>query len=152
MMSYACSIDDQNTIMRNTVNDYYKVYQERSDFEKFLSFYDDDIAFEDIILGEKVRGKSDFTNFFDWSNPSFAKTDSLALLITDQVIDKNQVVTKGYFTPFIWGDSLFEAMHFTTLLTFNQKGKIQKQVDWINYPNNLVDYHKRKNANDWLLK
>ncbi|MEM8909394.1 MAG: nuclear transport factor 2 family protein [Bacteroidota bacterium] len=134
------------------VDAYYAVYQARSDFQHFLSFYDEQLVFEDLILGERHLGKKDFAEFFDWNNSNFSKIDSVALKIEEQIVEKNRVVTKGHFTPFRWGDFTFEAMHFTTILTFNEAGKIQRQVDWINYPNNLVDYNKRNNANRWIVE
>ena len=42
-------------------------------------------------------------------------------------------------------------MHFTSILYFNESGKITKQIDWINYPNNLLDNNSRANSNRWLL-
>ena len=143
--------NEQKVNIAPIVQDYYKVYQDRNDFQRFLAFYDDNIVLEDIILGEKMEGMLAFKRFFDWGNPNFSKTDSLTLIIKDQIIKGNTAVTSGYFTPFIWGDTTFEAMYFNTILTFNAGGKIQKQVDWINYPNGLVDYNKRKNSNQWIL-
>ena len=35
-------------------------------------------------------------------------------------------------------------------LSFTEQGQIMHQVDWINYPGNLLNYNNRKNANDWL--
>ena len=142
----------ENLLIQEKTKEYYRTYQERSDFQKFLSFYDDHVVMEDIILGERKNGKKEFADFFDWSNPDFSKTDSLALIITNQLFQENQVLTQGYFTPFKWGEQHFEAMHFTTILTFNAKGKIIKQVDWINYPSTLINYEKRKNSNEWIPK
>ncbi|WP_136467933.1 hypothetical protein [Flagellimonas onchidii] len=86
----------------------------------------------------------------DWNNPNFQKIEKDALVIYDQIIDKNKVVTRGYFTEFLWDGARFEAMHFITILTFNNSGKIIKQIDWINYPSNLIDYEKRRNSNEWI--
>ena len=149
LLLFSCQ---QENNIEKVVKAYYQTYQERNDFQKFLSFYDDNLIMEDIITGERKNGKKEFAEFFDWGNPAFSKTDRFSLIITHQVIQKNQVATQGYFTPFKWGDQHFEAMHFTTFLTFNEAGKIIKQVDWINYPSGLVDYEKRKNSNDWILK
>ncbi|MGH1366338.1 MAG: hypothetical protein ACRBF0_22450 [Calditrichia bacterium] len=92
--------------------------------------------------------KAALAEFFNWDNPGFKKIEVQALIITEQIIDGKKVTTKGYFTPFKWGEARFETMHFTTLLTFNEQGKIIKQVDWINYPTTLLDYNKRKNSNE----
>ncbi|WP_411031209.1 nuclear transport factor 2 family protein [Spongiimicrobium sp. 3-5] len=129
---------------------YYETFQLRKDFQKFLSFYHDDVILEDIVNGDKIEGKRALTAFFDWQNPNFHKSDAVTLVIDHQVFDETTVVTKGYFTPFKWGEHSFEAMHFTTILIFNTSGKIIKQIDWINYPSGLVDYSKRKNSNDWI--
>lgn len=134
------------------VTDYYRVYQERQDFQKFLDFYDEDIVLEDIIAGERTVGSAALSDFFNWENSDFSLVDSFSLVIDNQQINRPQVVTQGYFTPFQWGNQTFPAMYFTTILTFNQANKIVKQVDWINYPNNLLNYENRKNSNDWILE
>ncbi len=146
----ACGSVSQENKIKDTVAEYYEVYQKREDFQQFLDFYSEDIILEDIITGDRKVGKEAFSNFFDWDNPNFEKVDSVALIVTEQFIDGNNAVTKGYFTPFKWGELEFEAMHFTTILIFDESGKIIKHVDWLNYPNNLLDYAKRKNSNDWI--
>ena len=145
----ACSTDKSNKI-ENTVKAYYQVYSERQDFEKFLDFYDDDMILEDMISGDRMIGKEAFRNFFDWGNSNFELLGDSCLIVKEQVIHDNQSITTGYFTPFKWGEYECEPMHFTTILTFNEAGKIIKHVDWINYPSSLIDYDKRKNSNKWI--
>lgn len=132
------------------VDDYYQTYAEREDFEKFLSFYDSSIVLEDMIYGNRVTGIENFRAFFDWPNPNFESKDSVALVVINQVIDENTVVTEGYFTPFSWGGLDVEAMYFTMILTFNEEGKINRHVDWINYPEYLIDNSSKKNSNEWI--
>ncbi|MEX0361811.1 MAG: nuclear transport factor 2 family protein, partial [Allomuricauda sp.] len=129
---------------------FFKVFNKRQDFERFLDFYDDTVVLEDIINGDRIEGKQALRSFFDWSNPDFELLEESSLVVNEITVDDNRVVVSGYFTPFKWGDTEFEAMHFTTLLTLNESGKIIKQVDWINYPSNLVNYNTRKNSNTWL--
>ncbi|TNE49832.1 MAG: nuclear transport factor 2 family protein [Bacteroidetes bacterium] len=121
-----------------------------SGFDAFINFYADTVILEDIITGVRVEGKADLIDFFDWNNPNFSKTQDQVLVLEMLFVDGKQSVAKGYFTPFRWGEHYFEAMYFTTLLTFNESGKIVRQVDWFNYPSNLVDYQNRKNANLWI--
>ena len=147
----SCSTENKSINTDAIVAEYYTTYQKRSDFEKFLHFYDENIILEDIINGDRIIGKAAFADFFNWNNPNFSRTDTTALVIYDQIIEGNKVVTQGYFTEFKWGETTFEAMHFTTILTFNEQGKIIKQVDWINYPASLVDYENRSNANEWII-
>ena len=134
----------------DTTKEYYSTYQERSDFDKFLNFYDENMVLEDIMLGERMVGKAAFASFFDWNNPKFQKLEAIALFVEQQIIQGKHVVTQGYFTSFKWGDTEVGTMYFTTILTFNDNGKIIKHVDWINYPNELVDYRNRKDSNSWI--
>jgi len=144
-----CSFDKNNTIER-IVDDYYKTYNKRQDLDKFIEFYDNHILLEDIINGDRIKGKSALRNFLNWENPNFKILENNSLKITEKIIKENKAVVKGYFTKFQWGENEFESMHFTTILIFNKSDKIIKQVDWINYPNDLVNYDKRKNSNKWI--
>ena len=145
-----CSCSEEESSIDKIVEDYYKTFNKRQDFNKFLSFYDEKIILEDIINGDRVIGKKELRDFFDWNNPNFKSLDSNSLIIENIIIDKNTSVVKGYFSRFQWGHSEFESMHFTTILTFNESKKIVKQVDWINYPTTLVNYNERKNSNEWI--
>ena len=149
IFAFSCSTKTKPDIS-SIAAEYYKTYQQRSDFESFLSFYDENMVLEDIIFGERIEGKASFAEFFDWENPLFTSKDSVALVIERQTIAGYEVVTQGYFTPFSWGDIDVGNMHFTTLLTFNTEGKIIRHVDWINYPNHLINYDKRKDSNSWI--
>lgn len=132
------------------VAEYISTYQKRADFEKFLSFYDKDIILRDMISGEKKEGIEDLKNFFDWNNAKFNLLDTLTFQVETIVIENNNVVIQGYFTPFMWEEARFEAMQFQTMLKFNNDNKIISQIDWINYPSELLDYQNRKNSNAWI--
>ena len=149
-MPIACSTKESELDVPAIAKEYYKVYQKRKDLNKLLSFYDEHIIFKDIINGDLIKGKESLSKFLDWANPNFSMLDTVSLKIVKQTIDKNEVTTRGYFTEFQWGEIKFEAMHFTSILIFNKQGKIIEQIDWINYPSNLIDYNNRKNANKWI--
>ncbi len=149
MLTVSCE-SEQHVPVRDTAGEFFQVYGARSDEERFLGFYADDAMLLDILNGDSISGKQALAVFFDWSNPEFKSLGSQALEVDELIADGNIVVAKGHFTRFQWGDTVFEAMHFTTLLTFDKQGKIIKQVDWINYPSTLVDYGKRKNSNRWI--
>lgn len=148
LIFHACSSTESN--IDKTVENYYQTFNKRQDFEKFLSFYDDKIILEDIINGDRIIGKQALSDFFDWGNPNFKSMNPNYLIIEEKMIHNNISVVKGYFSRFQWGESEFEAMHFTSILTFNKSKKIIKQVDWINYPSTLVNYEERKNSNEWI--
>ena len=149
LLCAACSPLTEQPLQQLT-RDFYSVYSERKDLDQFLSYYAEDAVLEDIINGDRIEGKEALRVFFDWSNPGFKALAKNTLVVEDIITSQNQAVVKGYFTPFGWGEETFEAMYFTTILTFNDADKISKQVDWINYPASLVDYTNRKNANDWI--
>jgi len=132
------------------VDNYQSTHAQRADIVSLMGFYSDEIVLKDMINGEKIEGKPSLEIFFDWNNPAYKKLHSKTLIVEENLFEGNKVVSKGYFTPFKWGETEYEAMHFTTILTFNSSGKIIKQIDWINYPNNLVDYENRKNSNNWI--
>ncbi|BDS11557.1 nuclear transport factor 2 family protein [Aureispira anguillae] len=146
---YSCETAQSNSIEK-TIEEYYQVFNQRQEFERFLDFYDKNIILEDIINGDSIVGKQNLKDFLDWSNPGFERLTENSLVVVDKIIDKNNAVIKGYFTAFKWGGKLFEAMHFTTILTFGKSGKIIKQVDWVNYPSTLINYNERKNSNKWI--
>jgi len=148
LIFHSCSSKEDS--IDKVVEDYYKTFNKRQDFKKFLSFYDEEIILEDIINGDRIIGKKELNNFFDWNNPNFKSLDSNSLIIEDKIIHHNTCVVKGYFSRFQWEQSEFEAMHFTTIITFNKSKKIVRQVDWINYPSTLVNYNERKNSNEWI--
>lgn len=136
--------------LRAVVSDYYAVYAERSDAEAFLSFHADSVELRDYVAGERIQGVEALREFFDWGDPSFRMRDSVALVVQDIVVEANRAVVKGHFTPFAWAGLPFEAMQFTTILTFDAEQRIALQEDWINYPTDLLDYDSRKNSNHWI--
>ncbi len=144
---FRCS-DASEISLEAITEDYYQTYNQRQDIEDLLAFYSDSLVLEDMITGDVIRGKEELKKFFDWSNPNFKLVNANTLIITGKVVGQHQVVVSGHYEPFMWGTSQFEAMHFTTILTFGLSGKITHHKDWINYPNNLLNYEKRKNAND----
>lgn len=148
LIFHSCSSTESS--IDKIVEDYYKTFNKRQDLEKFLSFYDEEIILEDIVNGDRIIGKKELGDFFDWNNPNFKSLDKNSLIIESTIIANNTSVVKGHFSSFQWRNAKFEPMHFTTILTFNERGKIVKQVDWINYPSDLVNYNERKNSNEWI--
>lgn len=140
----------QYTPNKSVVDAYYQTYKERTAWNEFLEFYADDVVLEDFIGGYKIEGKEAFAEFFNWDDERFKKGATNALEIVKQDLSGNTVTTQGYFTPFSWGETQVEAMQFTTILEFNEDGKIIKHTDWINYPDYLIDYSQRVNSNDWI--
>lgn len=134
------------------VDTYIDIYQKRQDFDGFLDLYAEDMILEDMVAGWKIEGKDQFREFFNWPDTRFEKFEPNTFEILSTVVEGNQAVIHGYFTPFRWDSTSVEAMQFTTILDFDEHGKIVKHIDWINYPNYLIDYSKRVNSNEWINK
>ncbi len=147
----SCEETNTRSIQKLTVN-FYEVYAEREDFERLMRFYDESAVLEDPIGGYRMVGKDSIRLFLDWPNPKFNKLEEQALVVEQLLVDERKAVVKGHFTPFTWGEIAVEAMQFTTLLEFNDAGKIVKHTDWINYPNYLINYETRQNSNAWIPK
>jgi uncharacterized protein YutD len=148
---YCCTPRSEVNI-KGITTEFYEIYKDRKNSKRFLEFYSDSIVLEDIVNGDRILGKQSLEKFFDWSNKDFQLVEEKALAVKDIFVAGHVAVVYGYFTPFKWGETEFEAMHFTTQLDFDKEGKIVKQVDWINYPSTLLDYSKRKNSNLWIIK
>lgn len=144
----SCSHKDND--LKAIAEKYYQTYSEHQNFDDFMSFYADSVILKDYMFGEKIIGKTALMDFFNWNNPDLVFKDSLALVIERLVTDESHIVASGYFTSFEWGGSSFESMQFTSILTLNSVNQIILHEDWINYPNNLLDYSNRKNSNNWL--
>lgn len=134
------SINAQS-IIESTVADYIQTYQERTDWEKLVSFYSDTLHFEDINLGLKMEGIEAFKKFYDWPNPDFQKLTPEQLIFKTEaiLIQRNQAIIRGHFEPFIWkGERQEWAGDFVFWLYFNKAGKIVEQLDYVKYPSWII--------------
>ncbi|KZN41388.1 hypothetical protein [Pseudoalteromonas luteoviolacea] len=115
---------------------YVKTYQEREDFDEFLSYYDENVVLEDMLYGIRVNNKRAFGEFFNWAAGDFKiLNNEPTFVLTQQVIDEQQrtIVLYGSFNPFVYNTIQFGPWRFTTLLKINEDGLIYYQQDWINY-------------------
>lgn len=116
---------------------YFQTYAERENWEAFLSFYDNDIYFEDIQFRLVCAGIDSFSQFYDWPNSNFQKVDSMKpILKVEQLItNDSSAIAHGFFDSFYWQNNFISGpWEFTIILNFNSEGKIIRQRDMINYP------------------
>ena len=59
---FSCS--NENNSVNEKVEEFINLYQDRQDFEKFLSLYDKNMVLEDMITGYRVEGRDQFAAFF----------------------------------------------------------------------------------------
>jgi hypothetical protein len=135
LLLHACSVkDNKKHLLQNVVDEYYTVYSERTDFEQFMAFYDDQAQLEDIIYGNSLNNKKEIRTFFAWDKGQFEMLAGKPVLtISKQVIDGRNVITEGYFNQFKYNGQVLGPWLFVIVHQFNDKNKIIKQTDWINY-------------------
>ena len=134
-----------HSIVRQQVESYVDTYAEREDWAKLLSFYSEDIQFEDLTMGLQLDGMEAFKDFYDWPDERFSKLtpDQKHMEVETMVVQDSIAVIKGHFNPFYWDGDLHDWKaekrgQFTIWLFFNEKNKIIRQVDDISYPNSLI--------------
>jgi len=116
------------------IDDYFDTYDKRIDFEHLMSFYDDTATLQDIIYGNDIKGKKQIKKFLAWDQGEFSTfSQNGVLTITDQAIDNNIVITRGYFHAFTFNKQKLGPWRFVMIHEFNDEQKIIKQTDWINY-------------------
>ncbi len=129
--------------VERTARAFFKTYAEREDWDTFLSFYAEDLDFEDAILQIHLDSLEAFKAFYDWPNPEFQKHPDYPEIfrLDDLVVDDSTAVGRGVFFPFYWQDTLF-AMDwdptFTMWLWFDDSLKIRRQIDWIEYSGDVL--------------
>ena len=135
IIGFGCTTTTQNKAdIEAITSDYFNVYKERADFKKLMSFYDKAAQLEDLGYGHHAKSKKEIAQFFAWDDGKFALVKSgPALVIQQQIIEGNKVVTEGYFTEFTYDGQLMGPWRFLIWLEFNDSGKIIRHVDWINY-------------------
>ncbi|MBQ4837383.1 nuclear transport factor 2 family protein [Pseudoalteromonas luteoviolacea] len=127
---------DSELSLNEVVENYIKVYQARSDFERFLAFYSDDVVLEDMLYGYKTTTKQQLGDFFNWNAEQVHVLDSNKTFSVEQTIisqEQGTAVLRGTFNLFSYNGQQLGPWRFTTVLKFNDAGLIYYQQDWINY-------------------
>lgn len=138
--------------LSTVAKDYFNVYSQRIDFERLMSFYDENARFEDIIYGNNLEDKTAIRAFLAWDKGEFKVLSSeRALTVTKQVFWQKMVVTEGYFHKFSYDGQELGPWLFVIIQEFNAQNKIIKQTDWINYTPREA-FLGGVNMNDFLIK
>lgn len=137
------------TQLRNTAAQFFKTYSKRQDFDAFLAFYSESIVLEDLVYGERVQGKSALKGFYRWHSGEVELIGEQALEVKEQLFSGNQVVTRGIFLPFYFHGKKMGPWRFVIWQEFDERGRIVKQFDWINYtPKETFIGGENLNGND----
>ncbi|WP_425390748.1 hypothetical protein [Ekhidna sp.] len=132
--------DDRAIRVEQTAKDFFETFAERKDWEKFCSFYREDLEFEDITLQLKLDSLWQFKRFYNWDveGDDFRKLtpDQKHLTLYSLVANDSIAVGRGRVNPFYYYDQLIDSewgMDFTIWLYFDENLKIRKQIDWMEY-------------------
>ena len=150
--------------IEQTAKDFFTTFAERKDWDKLLSFYREDMVFEDIMLQLKLDSLWQFKRFYKWDEEegNFKKLtpDQDHLTVYTLTANDSVAVARGRVNPFYYYDELIDepwGMEFTIWLYFDDDLKIKKQIDWMEYaPGVFESVIKRVQENgvgkipDWL--
>lgn len=125
-------------------SEYFSTFSERKDWNKLLSFYRDDMTFEDVLLQIQLDSLWQFERFYNWPDTGFHKLtpDQEHLAIESLVTNDSVAVVRGHLNPFYYYGELVDAewgMEFTIWLYFDEEFKIKRQVDWFEYDDKVLE-------------
>lgn len=157
-------VNDYEQAVRSKAVEFFDTFSERSDWDKFCSFYREDVHFKDITLQLDLDSLWKFKRFYKWDEEGdrFKKMfpEQEHLNLQSLIVEGNTVAGKGHLTPFYYDGELINSdwgMEFTIWLSFDENLKIIEQIDWMEYdPNTLESTIIRCRENgfeaipDWL--
>lgn len=123
---------------------FFDTYAERSDWEQLLSFYRQDMVFEDVMLQLHLDSLWQFERFYNWPDTNFRKLspEQLHMEVEHLLVNDRVAIASGHFNPFYWHGQLIDldwGMQFQMTLYFDENLKISKQVDWIEYDDAVLE-------------
>lgn len=126
--------------VRSKALEYFETFAARSDWDKFCSFYREDVRFKDITLQLELDSLWKFKRFYKWDEEGdrFQKLfpEQKHLNLQSLLVEGNQVAGKGHLNPFYYDGVLVNTewgMEFTIWLQFDENLKIIEQTDWMEY-------------------
>ncbi len=138
----SCAVQTTGPSLEQTVNRYIEVFKQRTDFDKFLSFYDEQAQLEDMVYGHYAANRAGIEKFYAWPQSRVTVLDNKPLFTVEQkIIDQQQrvAIVSGQFHRFDFGGKTLGPWRFLIKLQFNERGLITYQQDWINYtPKTMV--------------
>lgn len=141
---FACQNPESQTTyeikVREQAAEFFKTFAARSDWEKFCSYYREDVKFQDIILQLDLDSLWQLKRFYRWDEEGerFEKlsAEQEHLDVEVLVVDNNMAVARGHLNPFYYDGNLIDTdwgMEFTIWLYFDDKLNIIRQIDWFEY-------------------
>lgn len=168
----ACSPEGMNSpdsepkeaAIRQQAKDFFATFAARTDWDKFCSFYREDVQFKDVALQIDLDSLWQLKRFYKWDEEGdrfkklFPEQEHLA--VESLIVEGQTAVARGHLNPFYYDDTLIDVdwgMEFTIWLYFDENLKIVEQRDWFEYDSyTLESVIKRCRENgfeaipDWL--
>ncbi|MEM1257334.1 MAG: hypothetical protein AAGH81_02310 [Bacteroidota bacterium] len=126
--------------VRSKALEFFETFAERSNWEKFCSFYSANVHFKDITLQLELDSLWKLKRFYKWDEEGdrFRKMapEQKHLNLQSLVVEGNTATGKGHLNPFYYDGQLINTdwgMEFTIWLRFDEDLKIIEQVDWMEY-------------------
>jgi hypothetical protein len=157
-------VTDFEQAVRSKALAYFETFAQRADWDKFCSYYREDLHFKDITLQLELDSLWKLKRFYKWDEEGdrFKKMHpgQKHLTLETLVVEGSTAAAKGHFNPFYYDGTLVNTawgMEFTIWLRFDENLNIIEQIDWIEYdPATLENTIKRCKENgveaipDWL--
>ena len=129
---------NRTDLVKAKAEQYFATFSQREDWQELLSYYREDMIFEDIFLQIQLDSLWQFERFYNWPDTNFRKLspEQQHLSIEHLVANDSTAMAYGHLNPFYWYGNLVDldwGMQFTIILHFDEDLKIKKQVDWMEY-------------------
>ncbi len=116
---------------------YFETYTLRNDFNRFKSFYNDTILYENVVLQtglNKISTNELINTNFSWNDKQMVYQNGKILEVESMISNDTLIVASGKFLPYLYQGMQVPEMKFSTWLYLDKNKKIKKQIDWFNYP------------------
>lgn len=129
----SCTIKQDKNV--KIIHDFYNVFSERKDVDKLMDFYSTHPIWEDGLLNSTLEGKDQIKSMYGWEDSNFKNHPNYSELVSIKNILANDsvVAVSGQYNPYYYNGNLIPETPFTSWFYLNKEGKIEKQVEWIQY-------------------
>lgn len=146
---FSCQNKEQSK-SQEIAEKYAEVLSARKDYNQIKSFYKDSVKYENIIQNTEVLNLE--TGYFlnqivNFKDKSLVYDNGQMIKVNEIVANDSIAIINGQFNSYTYDGFQFMPMKFTTHLYFDKDHKIQKQVDWFNYPiGDIIEHYQTQQS------
>ena len=134
---------DFKSKLKAITNGYFLAYNEHN-VDKILRFYDPNAVLIDKYLNNTVTGQKEFkrvaTEAFQGPSPLYK---NLHFKIYGMEQNDYTMIVRGEMQGIEWDRGYMANWKFRSEILFNEQGKIVKQIDYVDYPEDVLKYSKK---------